>query len=248
VSEHQGKVALVTGGSAGLGEDVALQLQGQGFTVAVCGRREDKLAAMEARGIAGFQCDIGSRDDVLRLKDWLVQKFGRLDVLVNCAGVALPRSKFTEASFDDIEKMLRINVFGTMHVTHTLLPLVQQRQGAILNFSSTLSQRPRAGTIAYSASKGAVDAFTRALAIEAAEHGVRVNCIAPALVRSDIYLAAGMSPQDYDKLLAARAAEFPLKRVGEPADVSGLVAYLVSDQASWLTGQIYAVDGGGMLR
>lgn len=248
MSEHQGKVALVTGGSAGLGEDVALDLQRQGFTVAVCGRRQDKLTAMQARGIAGFQCDIGHRDDVLRLKDWIVQKFARLDVLVNCAGVALPRSKFTEAPFDDIEKMLRINVFGTMHVSHTLLPLVQERRGAIINFSSTLSQRPRAGTIAYAASKGAVDAFTRALAIEAAEHGVRVNCISPALVRSDIYLAAGMSPQDYDKLLAARAAEFPLKRVGEPADVSGLVAYLVSDKASWLTGQIYAVDGGGMLR
>lgn len=242
------KVALVTGGSAGLGEDIALELQRDGFQVSVCGRRQDKLAAMQARGIAAFQCDVASREDVLRLKHWLLDQFGGLDVLINCAGVGLPRSRFTELDFDDVEKMLRINVFGTMHVTHTLLPLVQERKGSIVNFSSTLSQRPRAGTVAYSASKGAVDAFTRALAIEAAEHGVRINCLAPALVRSEIYLAAGMSAEDYDKLLAARAAEFPLKRVGEPEDVSALVAYLVSDKASWLTGQIYAVDGGALLR
>lgn len=248
MTQKNDKVALVTGGSAGLGEEVALELQRQGFRVAVCGRRQDKLDAMEARGIAGSQCDIGQREDVLRMKDWLVQKFGRLDVLVNCAGVALKRMSFLETDLDEIEKMVGINIFGTMYVTHAFMPLVQQRKGCIINFSSTLSQRPRAGTIAYSASKGAVDAFTRALAIEAAEHGVRVNCIAPALVRSDIYLSAGMSLADYDKLLAARAAEFPLKRVGEPEDVSGLVAYLVSDRASWLTGQIYAVDGGGLLR
>lgn len=248
MSEQRTRVALVTGGSTGLGADIARELHRQGFTVAVCGRRQEKLDAMQAGGISGLQCDIANPDDVLRLKDWLLREFGGLDVLVNCAGVALPRSRFVDVRFDEIEKMLRINVFGTLHVTHTLLPLVQQRRGSILNFSSTLSQRPRAGTVAYSVSKGAVDAFTRALAIEAAEHGVRVNCIAPALVRSDIYLAAGMSPQDYDELLAARAAEFPLKRVGEPADVSGLVAYLVSDRASWLTGQIYVVDGGGMLR
>lgn len=242
------KVALVTGGSAGLGQGIAFDLQSRGFLVAVCGRRQDRLDSMQARGIAGLQCDIADHGDVLRMKDWVTGTFGRLDVLVNCAGVALPRSKFVEASFDDIERMVRINVFGTMQVTHALLPLVQERKGAIVNFSSTLSQRPRAGTIAYAASKGAIDAFTRAIAIEAAEHGVRVNCIAPALVRSDIYLAAGMSPREYDELLAARAAEFPLKRVGEPEDVSSLVAYLVSENASWLTGQIYAVDGGALLR
>lgn len=248
MSEQQNKVALVTGGSTGLGADIARELQRQGFTVAVCGRRQEKLDVMQACGIFGLQCDIANPEDVLRLKDWLLREFGGLDVLANCAGVALPRSRFMDVRFDEIEKMLRINVFGTLHVTHTLLPLVQQRRGSILNFSSTLSQRPRAGTVAYSASKGAVEAFTRALAIEAAEHGVRVNCIAPALVRSDIYLAAGMSPKEYEDLLTARAAEFPLKRVGEPADVSGLVSYLVSDRASWLTGQIYVVDGGGILR
>jgi 3-oxoacyl-[acyl-carrier protein] reductase len=93
-----------------------------------------------------------------------------------------------------------------------------------------------------------VEAFSRALAVEAAEHGVRVNCIAPALVRSDIYLAAGMSPADYDELLKARAKEFPLRRVGEPDDVTQMLSYLVSDKASWITGLCLPVDGGAMLR
>ena len=242
------KVALVTGGSAGLGEQIALDLQRQGFEVVVCGRRQDKLDVMQARGVAGVQCDIAQRGDVRRLKDALLASGGRLDLLVNCAGIALQRSRFFEVDFAEIEGLMRINVLGTMDVTQTMLPLLHASRGSIINFSSTLAQRPRAGSIVYSASKGAIEAFTRALAIEAAEHGVRVNCIAPGLVRSDIYIAAGMSTADYDKLLQARAAEFPLKRVGEPEDICGLVTYLAGAQSSWVTGQVFAIDGGAMLR
>lgn len=242
------KIALVTGGSAGLGEDIALHMQREGYKVLVCGRRADKLDAMKARGVEAFQCDISSRDDIARMHQWVVQTYGGLDVLVNCAGIAVQRSPFVDASAEDIERLVRTNVLGTMFVTQTFLPLVIKRKGSVVNFSSTLAQRPRAGSIAYSATKGAVEAFTRALAIEAAEHGVRVNCIAPALVRSEIYLAAGMSQADYDKLLAARAKEFPLRRVGEPQDVTGMLSYLVSDSAGWITGLCLPVDGGAMLR
>jgi meso-butanediol dehydrogenase/(S,S)-butanediol dehydrogenase/diacetyl reductase len=242
------KIALVTGGSAGLGEDIALHLQREGYKVLVCGRRADKLDAMKARGVEAFQCDISSRDDIARMHQWVVQAYGGLDVLVNCAGIAVQRSPFVEASVEDIERLVQTNVLGTMFVTQAFLPLVIARKGSVVNFSSTLAQRPRAGSIAYSATKGAIEAFTRALAIEAAEHGVRVNCIAPALVRSEIYLAAGMSQADYDKLLAARAKEFPLRRVGEPQDVTGMLSYLVSDSAGWITGLCLPVDGGAMLR
>lgn len=242
------RVALVTGGSAGLGESIALDLQREGFEVVVCGRRVDKLDEMKVRGVEALQCDIGELADVQRMKDWIIANHGRLDVLVNCAGVALQRSKFVQVEMSEVEKMMRINVLGTMFVTQALLPLVQAAKGSIVNFSSTLAQRPRAGSVAYTATKGAIEAFTRGLAIEAAEYGVRVNCIAPALVRSDIYIAAGMSPADYDQLLQARAAEFPLKRVGEPEDICSLVSYLVAERANWITGQVLAVDGGAMLR
>ncbi|MES2980218.1 MAG: SDR family oxidoreductase [Pseudomonadota bacterium] len=244
----QKKVALVTGGSAGLGEEIALGLQRDGFEVVVCGRRQDKLDAMEARGMGAVRCDVAETTDVQRLKQAVAERHGRLDVLVHCAGIALQRSKFVEADMAQVEGMVRINLLGTLYVAQAFLPLLYASKGSLLTFSSTLAQRPRAGSTAYTATKGAVEAFSRSLAIEAAEHGARVNCIAPGLVRSDIYLAAGMSSEDYAKLLQARAAEIPLKRVGEPEDICGLVSFLASDKSSWITGQCFAVDGGSMLR
>ena len=244
----QKKVALVTGGTAGLGEEIALSLQRDGFEVVACGRRQDKLDAMEARGVAALRCDVADAAQVQRMKQAVAERHGRLDLLVHCAGVALQRSKFAEADMAQVEGMVRINVLGTLYVAQAFLPLLHASKGSLLTFSSTLAQRPRAGSTAYTATKGAVEAFSRSLAIEAAEHGVRVNCIAPGLVRSDIYLAAGMSGEDYARLLQARAAEMPLKRVGEPEDICALVSYLASDRASWITGQCFAVDGGAMLR
>ena len=242
------KVALVTGGSAGLGEAIARDLARDGFEVAVCARGTARLTAMEADGFAVTSCDIGSAADVAQLKNWLGQRFGGLDVLVNCAGVALPRSSFIDVDFAAAENLLRINVLGTLSVTHALLPLMVGRQGSIINFSSTLAQRPRPGSAVYAASKGAIETFTKALALELAGHRIRVNCVAPALVRSDIYIAAGMSPDDYARLLEARGAESPLGRVGEPSDVSELVSFLASEKASWMTGLIVPVDGGALLR
>lgn len=244
----QKKVALVTGGSAGLGKEIALGLQRDGFDVVVCGRRQDKLEAMQVRGVSAVQCDVGDAISVQRMKLAVTERHGRLDVLVHCAGVAMQRSKFVEADMAQVEGMVRINVLGTLYVAQTFLPLLYASKGCLLTFSSTLAQRPRAGSTAYTATKGAVEALSRSLAIEAAEHGVRVNCIAPGLVRSDIYLAAGMSREDYAELLQARAAEMPLKRVGEPEDICAMVSYLASDKSSWITGQCFALDGGAMLR
>ena len=200
----QKKVALVTGGSAGLGEEIALGLQRDGFEVVVCGRRQDKLDAMEARGVSAVRCDVAYATDVQRLKQAVAERHGRLDVLVHCAGVALQRSKFVEADMAQVEGMVRINLLGTLYVAQAFLPLLYASKGSLLTFSSTLAQRPRAGSTAYTATKGAVEAFSRSLAIEAAEHGARVNCIAPGLVRSDIYLAAGMPSEDYAKLYRRR--------------------------------------------
>jgi len=245
---NQKKVALVTGGSAGLGEEIAFGLQRDGFEVVVCGRRQDRLDAMEARGVTALRCDVADAASVEHMRQDVAERFGRLDALVHCAGIALQRGNFVDADLSQVEGMVRINLLGTLYVAQCFLPLLYASQGSLLTFSSTLAQRPRAGSCAYSATKGAIEAFSRSLAIEAAEHGVRVNCIAPGLVRSDIYLAAGMSSQDYAKLLQARAAEMPLKRVGEPEDVCGLVSYLVSDKSSWITGQCFVVDGGAMLR
>jgi len=240
--------ALVTGGTTGLGESIALQLQADGYEVAVCGRRADKLAAMKARGFHPIVCDVGDMEQVAQMGSWVARQWNRLELLVNCAGVALARSDFSEVSLADMDRVLRINLLGTIAVTQVMQPFVIAAKGSIVNISSTLAQRPRAGSVVYSASKGGVEAFSRAIAIELAPHSVRVNCVAPGLVRSDIYLAAGMPAGVYDELLRARASEIPLKRVGEPVDVAGLVAFLGSGAANWMTGVCIPLDGGGMLR
>jgi len=240
--------ALVTGGTTGLGESIALQLQADGYEVAVCGRRADKLAAMKARGFHSINCDVGDMEQVTQMGSWVARQWNRLELLVNCAGVALARSDFSEVSLADMDRVLRINLLGTIAVTQVMQPFVIAAKGNIINISSTLAQRPRAGSVVYSASKGGVEAFSRAIAIELAPHSVRVNCVAPGLVRTDIYLAAGMPAGAYDELLRARAIEIPLKRVGEPVDVAGLVAFLGSGAASWMTGVCIPLDGGGILR
>jgi NAD(P)-dependent dehydrogenase (short-subunit alcohol dehydrogenase family) len=241
-------IALVTGGTAGLGRSIAEALRRDGFMVAVCARREDKLEAMAGHGFATFRCDVAEAGEVERLCRWMSERFGRLDALVNCAAVALARAEFQSQDLAEVRRLVSVNLLGTMSVTQAALPLLAKHGGSIVNFSSTLAQRPRAGSVAYSAAKGGIEAFTKALAVEVAKANVRVNCVAPSLVRSEIWIAAGMSEADYAKLLASRAQEVPLGRVGEPEDVAELVAFLVSPRAAWLTGVCVPVDGGALLR
>jgi len=170
-----------------------------------------------------------------------------LGAVVNSAGMALPRAPFLESSEEQMRQMFEINAFGTMRVLRALLPMMTSG-GTVVNLSSTLAARPRPGSALYAATKGAVERFSTALATEVAGKGIRVHVVAPALVRSEIWLRAGMSTEDYDDLLAARGREFPLGRAGEPEDVADLICYLVSDKAVWLTGNLIPVDGGAMLR
>ena len=146
--------ALVTGGTTGLGESIALQLQADGYEVGVCGQRADKLAAMQERGVHTIACDVGDMDQVAQMGRWVAGQWKRLDLLVNCAGIALARSDFSEVSLADAERVLRVNLLGTIAVTQVMQPFVIAAKGSIVNISSTLAQRPRAGSVVYSASKG----------------------------------------------------------------------------------------------
>ncbi|HVL34074.1 MAG TPA: SDR family oxidoreductase, partial [Burkholderiales bacterium] len=139
------------------------------------------------------------------------------------------------------------NLEGTLLATRAFVPLLKAARGAVVNLSSGLARRPIAGVAAYAAAKAGVEGFTRAAAFELGPHGVRVNCIAPSLVRSDIWTSAGMSAERYEAMLEKRAAEYPLGRVGEPEDIAELVAFLVSPQAQWITGAVIPADGGSTL-
>jgi NAD(P)-dependent dehydrogenase (short-subunit alcohol dehydrogenase family) len=173
----------------------------------------------------------------------IATELGRVDVLFNCAGI-VRRSLLVDTDEEDLHRMIGINLMGTVRVTRAVLPHLKQSRGCVINFSSTLTVRPVPGLTLYAASKGGIEAFTRALSIEAAEDGVRVNAILPALVRSDIWRSAGMSEEAYDTLMRERGREYPLGRVGEPEDVADLAMYLASSRASWLTGACIPLDGG----
>ena len=238
-------IAVVTGGTAGIGESVARVLARDGWQVVACARRTGEASALETEGISVRACDVSDPASVSALVDSLGD--APVGALVNCAGMVLLRTAFANTTDADMERLFSVNVFGTLRMTRSVLPLMRGG-GTVVNLSSTLAARPRPGSALYAATKGAVEAFSKSFATEAAEKGIRVHVVSPALVRSRIWLEAGMSDADYDALLAKRAAEFPLGRAGEPEDVSELVAYLVSERAAWLTGNAIQVDGGAMLR
>lgn len=237
------KTALVTGGTAGIGLRIAQVLREQQYVVAVAGRRRERVEAMIGSGFQGYAIDV---TDAAALRTVARHLGGSLDVLVNAAGI-VRSGALEELSIEAIREVLAANLEGTVLATQAMLPLLKAARGCVVNFSTAIVRRPLPGTAVYAAAKAGVEGFTRAMALELGPAGVRVNCVAPALVRSDIWTSAGMTPERYEKMLAERAAEYPLGRVGEPEDIASLVSFLVSERADWVTGAVIPIDGGSTL-
>jgi 3-oxoacyl-[acyl-carrier protein] reductase len=237
---------VVTGGSAGIGRAIVEVLRRDGFRVAALSRRGDTFAPAGAPDILALSCDVSDEEAVEAARARVQDVFGHVDALVNCAGT-IASFPIDQGPVEEIRRLIDVNLLGTILVTRAMLSMVKQAKGVVVNFSSGLATRPSSGTSVYSATKGAVESFTRSLAFELGPEGVRVCAIAPSLVRSEIWLSAGMDPVAYGQLLAARGREYPLGRVGEPEDVAEFVAYLISPRAAWVTGTVIPVDGGSTL-
>ncbi|HMN83539.1 MAG TPA: SDR family oxidoreductase [Burkholderiaceae bacterium] len=238
------KVAVIAGGSAGIGRACALALVAAGWNVTVFARRPERFDAVLAAGVHCAACDVGDAAAVqAAFEEVSARHPDGIDLLVNAAGV-IRNGRLETLSPDDIAAVVRSNVLGTMFTSRAALPLLTQRRGVIVNLSSALANLPVPGSSVYVATKGAVDAFTRALAIDTGPAGVRVVSIQPGLVRSDIWASAGMDDQAYERMLADRARAYPLKRTGEPEEIAALVMYLASDAAGWITGAVIPIDGG----
>jgi NAD(P)-dependent dehydrogenase (short-subunit alcohol dehydrogenase family) len=235
------KVALVTGGGTGIGRAIATALQRDGFRVAILGRRPERLESPE--GFHGYPCDIADAGAIGRTVAKVLSDLGRLDVLVNNAAV-IKNDNLEDTTEEAIAYQVGVNVLGTINMTKACLPSLKAARGSIINISSTLAKLPILGTSVYSATKGAMESFNRAIALELGPSGVRVNCIAPALVRSEIYYADGLDEAGYEQMMAEFGSRYLLGRVGEPEDVAELAAYLVSDRAGWMTGAVIPVDSG----
>ena len=237
------KVAIVTGAATGIGRAIGKALDRDGYIVAAIGRRRERLEETERDGFRAYVCDIGEVEQVEDAVSRIVSDLGRIDVLVNNAGI-IHVGMLEDMAVSSIDRQLQINLGGLIYMTKACAPALRESAGSIVNISSGLASKPVPAHAVYAATKGAVEAFSRAMAVELYDSGIRVNVIAPSLVRSDIYVADGMARADYDRLYEELGKQYLMGRSGEPEDVAELAAFLVSDKASWMTGTVYPVDSG----
>jgi len=237
------KVALVTGGGSGIGEAIAVAFAREGATVVIAGRHQEKLdrvAKAIGEACLAVAADVSKASDVKKLVSVALEKFKRIDVLVNNAAILLAGTA-ESLQEDDWDQTFNINVRGLWLLSRAVLPHMRATGGgSIINIGSVLSLVGARNRVAYSASKGAVLALTRAMALDHAAEKIRVNCICPGIVETELVAKFN---QD-ENVRRQRLAMHPMGRFGRPEDVASAAVFLASDESPWITGSAFPVDGG----
>ena len=245
-----GKVAIVTGSSLGIGKAIAVALAREGASVAVNYRshpEEGEEAVEEIQNAGGraiaVQADVSRQEDVERLIGKTVDEFDRLDIMVNNAGIEEKHS-FVDTPYEVWERVISVNLTGVwLGCQEAARQMISQGGGGrIINISSVHEELPMPTNASYCAAKGGVMMLMRTIAVELAEHGITVNNIAPGAIETPINQNLKENPEQMNELLS----EIPLGRIGQPEEVAGLAVYLASDEASYSTGSTFYVDGGMM--
>ena len=239
------KVALVTGASRGLGKAIALQLAADGARVTVnymksADKAEEVVKEIMSRGgnAAAMRADITSLPEVEKMVDSLYEQFGRIDILVNNAGVTKDELLISMTP-EDWDSVIKTNLGGLFNCTKAVAKyMMVQKSGRIINISSVAGERGGRGQSNYAASKGGINAFTRSVAMELAPKKITVNAVAPGVVETE--MSSTVIRRAKDIILDAVA----LKRLGQPEEIANVVAFLASDDASYITGEVIRVDGG----
>ena len=238
--ELAGKIAIVTGGAGGLGRGIVEVFVAEGAEVVIAdldAERGEALAAELGGSTAFKRTDVANADDVQELVDFTVARFGGLQIMCNNAGISGRQRRFLDDELDDFDALMRVNVFGVMTgCQRAARHMVTAGGGSIINITSIGGINAGGGLVTYRAGKAAVVHLTRCVAIDLAEYGIRVNCVAPAHIPTNINAS-------YDQERIVRLMQ-PLQRMGSPADVANAVLYLASDRSAQVTGIVLPVDGG----
>jgi NAD(P)-dependent dehydrogenase (short-subunit alcohol dehydrogenase family) len=250
VTRLAGQTTLITGGGTGLGRAIALAFSREGAAVAVAGRRMEKLkeVAREIEKQGGqalaVTCDVTQSKDTQRAVRETVARFGRLDVLVNNAG-AVHVSTVESIPEEEWDHIMLVNLKGPFLMSRAALPELRKAGGgSIINIGSVLGLVGMKGRAAYTASKGGVTQLTKAMAMDHAHEKIRVNCICPALVETELIRDLFGSGSEGEAVRRSRIAQIPLGRIGRPEDVAEMAVFLASKESLWMTGVAIPLDGG----
>jgi len=245
------KIALVTGGSGGIGKEIVLSLIKNNYNVAVTSRKMDKL--IEAfKGVNMDQLHF-IETDVMNIENYksvvysVVEHFGYIDLLVNNVGGGKFGETIEKTSVEQWNDMMTLNLSSAYFMTQAALTCMAP-EACVINFSSILASRPVNGLGPYSIAKAGIEMMTKSLALELAPKKIRVMCIAPATIQTNFHTGAGMSQESADKYYEGSASTHPIGRIGQPSDISELVVFLGDNSKSgFMTGSVISVDGGRML-
>ena len=244
LSRLEGKVAVVTGGGSGIGQAATEAMVKEGGRVLIVGRRKEPLKLLVEQypeRVRYLQVDISSSGASSMIVDTALESFGRLDVLVNNAGVAVlkPLALITD---EEIDQMLSVNIKGMLALSREAMPALEQSNGSIINISSVAGQTAVPGFTVYASTKSAIDRISKILAAEVGPMGIRVNVVAPGLTQTD--MLSEMPQEAIDEMVQGATA---LRRIGTPEDVAQSITWLASDESNWVTGQIIQASGGLLL-
>jgi 2-hydroxycyclohexanecarboxyl-CoA dehydrogenase len=240
----QDKIAIVTGAGQGIGRGIATKLAAEGATVAIADINETtakEVAAELGGGAVGILTDVTSRESVAATVSHVHEAFGRIDVLVNNAGWDKV-GPFTDSDPADWDRIMAINLYGVMHTCHAVLPIMAaQGHGTVVNIASDAGRVGSSGEAVYSAAKGGIIAFTKTIAREMARQQINCNIVCPGPSDTPLFASIG---GDNPKLREALIRSIPFRRLAQPEDLANVVAFLASDEASYVTGQTVSVSGG----